>query len=298
MNNQNSNIQNKIINGKPCFVKNYIPGGWLQNIDSVKYQAGMEVEMIERLEPLFQKFPEFGRLKIVEKDFNIPRIVTETIPGDQLQNYLFNSKEESAAQECENALFLAGKWLKIFQTMSMVGAVVEKSPTNPDNLIDYCDLRLNTLMQLKYKWPDTLSRNKVLKWLEHKLDNTPDFFLKKVWCHGDFGAVNMIWDGHVLTPIDFATVHFDLPMVDLTYLIHRIEMLRYQFPWRKWPVQKWTKAILSGYALPNAQQMPIYQALMMKHLLCRLQSLVRRKGVNLQIIVRNFIISGCVTLFY
>ena len=276
----NSEVHRATVEGRPVYLKHYVPGGWLQTPEIICSQAAREVEIATRLASVPGLSERLGRIKVVEADPAQALVVTAEVPGAVLQETLRFGGNRSLRGTCVRALFVAGKWLNFFQTLPTDSQVVVSAPSDPENLLDYCHLRLKTLNELGYHWPNQRATRNVLEWLQRHIEATPETQLAKVWCHGDYGPSNMIWDGRVLTPIDFATCKLDLPLVDLTYLIHRLEIIPAQFPWRNWPVKLWRKACLRGYGMPDADRLPIYQALMVRHMLCRLQTLVRRPPVS------------------
>ena len=101
---------------------------------------------------------------------------------------------------------------------------------------------------------------------------------RRVWCHSDYGPYNIIWDHRTLTPIDFAGAGLDVPLADVTYLIHRLEMLPLRYPWRRWPLVRWRRACLRGYGMPKAESSPVYRALMARFLLSRLKKIAQQGG--------------------
>jgi aminoglycoside phosphotransferase (APT) family kinase protein len=216
-----------------------------------------------------------GRLKIVEANLDALEVVTEEIQGLTLQNAMVSSRQRELRGTCTRAVYLAGKWLREFQALSIDSQVDLPRPADPEDLVEYCQMRLDALVELGHSWPDARTLRRIPDWINRRLDATPQELLRRVWAHGDYGPFNLMWDGYRLTPIDFGTSKPEFPLVDVVYLIHRLEMLPLQFPWRKWPVTLWRQACLRGYGVEHAESIPIYQAMMLRHLLCRLLNLVR-----------------------
>jgi len=277
---ENSQIRRQTVAGRPVYVKQYVPGGWRQTDEIVRAQAAREAEIAERLAGLGALTGRLGSVRIVEVDPRQARIVTEEIPGRPLQDAILAASRTTLRRSCTAAMCLAGRWLRVLQSLSRDSQVTVPAPADPEDMVEYCDLRMRTLNELGSSWPSPRIRRHALRWLEDRLAATHDELLNRVWCHGDFGPFNLMWDGYRLTPIDFATSKLDLPLVDVTYLIHRLEMYSVQFPWRWWPISLWRRACLSGYGLPEAMELPIYDVLMVRHLLCRLLTLVRAKPTS------------------
>ena len=116
----------------------------------------------------------------------------------------------------------------------------------------------------------------------------------RVWCHADYAPNNMLWDGTVFTPIDFGMACIERPLLDVTYFIHRLEMQRVYRPWKRWPISSWKRAFLRGYGRPDAEQSPMYRALMIRHWVCRLLTYVRRPPRNLKQRLHNAYVRACV----
>lgn len=276
-----------MIDGRAVYVKHHLSNAWLDTPEITKAKAQREAEVINMIASLPNMADRLGVVRIVETDLDNVRIVTEEVPGRLLQEFLLAPKDRSSQVACLASLFLAGKWLRRFQSLSTDTTTDVSSPAKPADLVDFCDLRLRSLVDLGYRWPNENAHRSMIAWLQKQIEVTNDAQLRRVWCHGDYGPFNMIWDGYCLTPIDFATASLGLPLTDLTYLIHRIEMLPIQFPWRRWPVALWRKACLRGYGLADADRLPIYRALAMRHLLCRLHSLVHRPAQSRKQFLHN-----------
>jgi hypothetical protein len=126
------------------------------------------------------------------------------------------------------------------------------------------------------------------------VERVPTGDQEPVWCHHDYCAGNMIWNGRTLTVIDFGMAGPGVPLLDVTYFIHRIAMLRIYVPWKRWPVGAWTRAFLRGYGRPEAAASPMYQALMIRHLLCRLLTYVHKPPHGLKQRLHNPWVRRCV----
>ena len=272
-----STIERQMVAGRPVYVKKHLASASWQTPSLVRDQVARDVEIVKRLASLSRSTMRLGVMKIVEHDFNNAQVTIEEVPGEPLYDVLRYADRQTLNVSCVRALHLAGKWSRFFQSLPIDDGLVHSTPNNPEDLVEHCELRLQRLSELGYPWPNAAIRARMLGWLRRQVDATPKEHLKRVWSHGDFGPFNMIWDHRTLTPIDFASSATDLPLVDVTYLIHRLEMLPIEFPWRTWPVALWRKACLRGYGMPEADELPIYRALMVRRLLSHLKKLVERK---------------------
>ncbi|MBN2474406.1 MAG: phosphotransferase [Pirellulales bacterium] len=267
-------IERRLISGRPVYVKQHLLAAEDGPHEFIRTQVEREIEVLAAIASLPGITRHLGAMKVVESDPAKAEIVTEEVPGEPLQSVLCSRRTVTFHGTCIRALYLAGKWLRVFQTLPVSPQIRVSRPGNPGDLVAHCDLRLRKLTEVGYHWPSSTSRPMILRWLREQIESTPREQLDEVCCHGDYGPYNMLWDGTTLTPIDFATCSTDLPLADVTYLIHRIEMLPIQFPWRCWPVALWRRACLRGYGMPSAMDLPIYHVFMVRHLLSRLKKLV------------------------
>ena len=271
---QSSVVCQSVLDGLPVYVKRYTNGGWNRTPEVILNQARREVEIIERLSTLQGLKHNLGIINVLDVDESSLQIVTERVDGRLLQESLRNENGMATWRTHARALFLAGKWIRVFQGLSTDGYFNHPSPSNPEDLADYFQIRINSMRECGYHRITEEKQAQILDWLNKMLQATPTDYLRKVWCHGDYGPFNLIWNGRVLTPIDFATCQLNNSLLDISCLIHRLEMLPIQFPWKRWPIGLWKGAVLRGYGLPNVEELPIYRVLQVRYLICRLLSLV------------------------
>lgn len=275
-----SDVRATRIGEREVFVKDHRPGGWLHTAELAREFARCEAEMVQSLAARPTSDQRLGKVQLVSADLEAARVITQRVQGELVERRIIAARSTAARRDVLRALCLAGRWLRDFQSIPHDVTTPPDDPASPADLVMYCDLRLATLQSLGYRAVTDRLREQVTSRVGDWLAATPDAHLEKVWCHGDYGPFNLLWDGHRLTPIDFATCRFDYPLVDLTYLIHRIVMLRWQFPWRQWPIESYRAACLQGYGLAEVELPPLYRALMVRHMLCRLQSLVRQPPLH------------------
>lgn len=267
--------------GRRLVVKRHLATGWRTSAESVRRQTEIEAAVVRNLALLPPSGGRLGRLSIVESDSAAARVVMEVAPGKPLEEHLFAAARGADAGAWRGVLsgfVLAGRWQRAFQELPPPGCASRARPA--EELEEVCADRLETLADLGFEPLCRRRARHILDWVRMQVRATPGGWLAPTWQHGDFGPFNLLWDGYQLTPIDFATCRLDLPLLDLTYLVHRIELLPIQFPWRRWPVQALQRAAVRGFGRPEATHLPIFRALAARHWLCRLQSLVRRPAAG------------------
>ena len=84
--------------------------------------------------------------------------------------------------------------------------LVELSEKDPSSMVEYCDVRLSSLKDYGFSWPNPETRQSILDCI-NQLVSEFDFSEERVLVHADYAPGNLIWGGGVLTPIDFAMVH-------------------------------------------------------------------------------------------
>ena len=261
----------------------------------IRRRTGREIDLFRRLASHFATERRLGTLRLVYGDPESGTLATEEAPGSELQQTVLGRFRTAVDNECLKTLYLVGKWLRQFQTLPvMPGDKASFTEDDPDDLVEYCDIRMQRILELGYSWPADAIRRKISRCLTVLIERSPEPDRRFAWSHGDYGPQNILWDGNVLTPIDFNTAKPSYPLQDVTYFIHRLEMFRVYFPWRRWPLAAWRRAVLRGYGRPDAEQSPMYRALMIRHLHCRLKTYVRRPPLNLKQRIHNAWIRRCV----
>lgn len=269
------------LDGRPVFVKRHLANGWRQSPESLVRQTALETDVVRNLRelPVLERTDRLGTLRIVASDPREARIVMEVAPGRPLQELLLRPfKGRGGWRSVLQALHCAGRWLREFRHLGPPrgdhGSAFEPLPV-------YCGTRLRTLQSLGFEPLTDAVRDRCETWLERRLAACDPSEIVPRWGHGDFGPFNLLWDGYRLTPIDFSTCRPDYPLLDLSYLIHRLELLPIQFPWRSWPLESLCQAVFRGYGEGDLRDRPLWQALAFRHDLCRVQSLFRRPAAKL-----------------
>jgi tRNA A-37 threonylcarbamoyl transferase component Bud32 len=263
------------------FVKQLITSDTGNTIELARRRIACEANLIRRLEKMSGWKRRLGLVRLVDCDFEHAIIVTEEVAGRPLEQYLVGEFRTHAIQRSRFALYLAGRWLRVFQQLPMSADETSHGrDVHIDTLIEYCDIRLAKIQELGCRWLDNARRSRLLELVGALAGRAPECDRQKLWCHCDFAPGNILWDGAVLTPIDFSMARPDVPLLDVSYMIHRIEMLPVYFPWKRWPVAEWKRAFTRGYGRADVDAAPMYQACMVRHWICRLLTYVRRPGAN------------------
>ena len=288
-----STVSRLVRDDQVVYVKQYIEGDWGCGRKVIEARTAREAEVADRLAMSRELRGRLGTVRIVSADPDRATLTTEAVPGKPLQERLAGNLRRNT--ECLRAVYLAGKWLRVFQKLPILpGDETRIGEHDPEDLVAYCDVRLKKVRSLGYKWLTEDIRGRVLETVGQLVAGSPQGDQRRVWCHHDYAPGNVLWDGTTLTGIDFAMAGLDVPLVDATYFIHRLEMLPIYRPWKRWPIAAWKRAFLRGYGRPDAEASPMYEALMIRHLLCRLQTYVRRPPENLKQRLHNKWVRRCV----
>ncbi len=278
-----SRLRREIRDGQGVYFKEYSPSKDGRTPEVIRARTAREADLLLRLTASCQFTRRLGVPRIVAADPALALIATAEIPGQTLETILVGPYRTRIARDTSRALWLAGRWLKTFETTEVRDSDLENiSPHEPTDLVEYCEVRLRNIQSAGIRWLNSRKILEVERRLGEWLDSVSLNDRTTRWCHGDFAPVNILWDGQKLTAIDFAMARVDLPFVDATYFLHRLEMLAIYFPWRRWPLAAWKRAFLAGFGRPSVELSPLWRAQRVRHLLCRLQTYARRPTSSLK----------------
>ena len=273
-----SQIRRTVRDGVPVYEKQYVTNEWDDDASVIRRRARCEVEILRQIAASNRFGQRLGVVRIAHAEPDVAIIATHEVAGDSLGQFIHHGNIVSTGMK---PWLLAGRWLRQFQSLPLNKYATETaSKRDPPDIVDYCNLRLRSLSDYHYAWPNASVRKSLLQTIEHLRDQCSAADMPAVWVHADYAPGNLMWDGRVLTPIDFGMVRAGYPLEDATYLIHRIEMLRIYRPWSQIPIASIRRAVLRGLGVPTADQSAAYQMLMIKHHLCRLHTYVRRPPKN------------------
>lgn len=277
-----SNVERQVRDGRGVYVKQFLTGGWQQTEEIVRSRILREIDLLARMQSAWPCGADrLGRVACVEADPQRLSMTLTEAPGELLLDALVRASRWHARSISSLPALLAGRWLSAFQKLPHTPADAAPLNDDPDDLIEYCDLRLTRLQDWSPDWMTATLRRRVLSDLQAKMAQASALDRRRVWSHGDFYPGNVLWDGRTLTPIDLSMCRLDYPLADLTYFVHSLYVLRMQFPWGRWPVRRWEAAILRGFGQTTAGvRQPMYQALMIRQMLCKLTGLARDKSTG------------------
>jgi len=273
-----SQIQRIVRDGRAVFEKKYITNDWDDDATLIRARAQREVDLLHQISKDKQFGHRLGIVRVAAADPTAATISTYEIAGISLGQFIHEGDNVAT-----NLIpwFLAGRWLRQFQSLRISDEMPDiVSRRDPTDIVDYCDFRLRSFAECGYSWPTETARKALLQTIETLRDRREDAETTRVWVHADYAPGNLMWDGHMLTPIDFAMVRTGTPLDDATYLIHRLEMQKIYRPWLRLPVSAIRRAILRGLGRPAADQSAAYQMLMIKHQICRYHTYARRPAKN------------------
>lgn len=259
--------------GRCVYIKRYSGAG--STIDSriACQRTAREADVIRRVSSSGIFNDRLGVLKLVDADASTARIATEKVSGQPLQCHLLGPYSSRLGSECLWAMYMAGRWLSQFQRLAIeAGDEARFSENDPADLLEYCRLRFEAIARRGDRWATEGVRRELDRRIGSLLLQAGSESQVSVWSHGDYNAANLIWDGERLTAIDFAMAKVDHPLLDVAGFIHRLELLPMLYPWRRWPLEAWRLSFLWGYGHPDCDRTPMFKALAIRHLLCRLLS--------------------------
>jgi len=271
-------LRQMVLGSEVVFLKTYTPGGFQRDAATVLARAAREAAVLAQLPRAAGLGGRLGILQVVEADPERGRLMTRCCPGHPLEQQLAR-RGRFAGRSALRGLLLAGRWLREFQQLDYLEQPeASELPDDPTQLLEYLQVRLEGIAKHARSSADRLNDQQILNCVQEWSQAASPEDRRTVWSHGDYAAFNVLWDGNTLTPIDFAMSRGDWPGADVTYFVHRLEMIGLQTPWRFPPIDPWRRAFLHGYGRENFTQEPIYRALMVRHLVCRYHSLLRKQA--------------------
>lgn len=269
-----SQIRRTVCEGHVVYQKQYVTNDWDDDEAVVRKRAWREVKLLQQIGASDQFGGRLGVVRVASADPDAATIATFEIAGSSLGQLILADNTISTKLM---PWYLAGRWIRQFQSIALSEEASQSvSKKDPNDIVAYCDFRLRSLADYNYAWPNETLRTALLQRIADLRDQCQASELNHVWVHADYAPGNLMWDGRILTPIDFAMVRRGQPLEDATYLIHRIEMHSIYRPWLRLPVAAIRRAILRGLGVSTADQSAAYQMLMLKHQICRLHTYVRR----------------------
>jgi hypothetical protein len=270
-------LRQMVLGSEVVFLKTYTTtGGFQRDGLTVLARAAREAAVLAQLPHATGLGGRLGILQVVESDPERGRLMTRCCPGHPLEQVL-TLRQAAARRSALRGLVLAGRWLREFQLLPYdEPPSAGQLPDDPTRLVDYLKIRLAGIQTHARRSTDRLPESRLVDCLRQWIDTANADDKQTVWSHGDYAAFNVLWDGQTLTPIDFAMSRGDWPGADATYFLHRLEMIGLQTPWRFPTIELWRRAFLRGYGREDYPQTSIYRALMLRHLVCRYHSLLRR----------------------
>lgn len=269
-----STISRRMKDGHAVFQKRYLPEDWGATPEVVRARAKREVALLQQIKGSDLFGEALGVVQIESFDCEESTISTYEIEGASLDDWIHQKDKRSAS--LIDAMNCAGRWLRQFQSLPLTPESRQRLSTlDPDSMLEYCQIRLDSLEDYGYRGISPKERTRLLGVISRLDDSTAGY--TQVWTHADYAPGNLMWDGTTLTPIDFAMARAGRPLEDACYLLHRLEMQKVYRPWIRWPTQQWSDAFLSGYGFPDAASTPAYRLLAIKNLICRLHTYARRK---------------------
>jgi tRNA A-37 threonylcarbamoyl transferase component Bud32 len=265
--------------GRPIFEKRYRQDGQTQTLKVIRSRMAREEIVSQRLTQVPNRNPRLGIPRTLEFDFDGARIIMEKAPGKPLFDWLSDSSNHPSM--ILRGMYLSGAWLRMFQSLPILDSDHQLEVNDPIDPVLYCRPRVERIVNAGRWINESLTPEAALDKIAHWFEIAAPEDTALCWSHCDYAPFNLLWDGHVLTGIDLAMARLEPRLADVTYFIHRLEMLVVQRPWKRLPIEKWKRAFLRGYGVPDAEQSPTYTALMVRHCLNRMGSMIRRPGKGL-----------------
>lgn len=205
-------------------------------------------------------------------------LVTEQVGGETLKQLIERRAvlrpAEKSIEELSNIFAGVGTWLQAFQ---------EVEPTEKkfslDRLRNYVDDRLVKLVGVDRAGFCEEDRAGVLRYLDARCAEVPERDLREVSIHADFCPENVMIDGSRVILLDFTMAKAGAIYHDLTHMFMHVELLKRKLLYQNRVVNQLQESLLSGYEPGLSPNHPLFEILLLQHIIARLTSMT---GVKLR----------------
>jgi tRNA A-37 threonylcarbamoyl transferase component Bud32 len=199
-------------------------------------------------------------------------LVTEEIAGVTLdevirQKLRFPARADSL-RELGETFERLGAWVKTFQAANRTGKQVSL-----EGVRAYIDERLVKMVgrgRLEFTEAD---RAGVLRFLDAKFPEIAATELSEVNIHADLNPENVIVNGDRVTLLDFTMAKTGTVHHDLSHMFMYLGIVKRKFIFRGAEIDRLQKAMLSGYDAALNPTQPLFQLLLLQHVVCHFASM-------------------------
>ncbi len=204
-------------------------------------------------------------------------LVTEQVVGKTLQQLIERRAilrpSEKSIEELSGIFASVGTWLRAFQEVEPTGRKFSL-----DRLRNYVDERLVKLVGGERTGFCEEDRAGVLRYLDARCAEVPEQDLKEVSIHADFCPENVMVDGSRVILLDFTMAKAGAIYHDVTHMFMHIELLKRKLHYQNRVVNRLQESLLSGYEPGLNPNRPLFEILLLQHIIVRHTS---RVGVKL-----------------
>ena len=226
------------------------------------------------------------------KHFAVPRpiavfpeecaILTEEIPGMQLmgligtcaKRYKFRRGQSELQKHC----FLAGAWLKEFQSFTTCGS----APFDIDRLRRYCEVRLDTLQQYRRTGVDAEFKRRFAEYLMRKHEESGARLHAISGRHNDFSPHNILVDRGRVGVIDFGFFDYDSALYDVCRFWFQLEQLKSSPLFRSSTIEQLQRSFFEGYGTVIDSRDAAFEMIVSRYFITRLVTMAKegmRRGL-------------------
>lgn len=245
-----------------------------------------EFEAAQRLHASLNGSHHYGVVRPLAYYPDLLAIVTEEAQGEPIANLIETACKRWHKRDKHTAVLtacrLAGAALAAIQR-----ATGEAQPYQPEELLEYVDIRLQRLVAGEAPFNET-HRHLVRRCLETMIASVPAAQLGQCGCHGDYAPFNVLAGPAGVTVMDFAMFKPGSLYNDVTYFHHRLQGYLHKPVFAAPAIQAAQQAFLAGYNRgAGREQQPIEQDVLfrlfwIKHVINNYSAIMRKKVMTLR----------------
>jgi hypothetical protein len=241
----------------------------VQELEATRRNIAREFEMTAKLHGRFASYAGLSTARPIACYPELLAMVTERVDGVSLQRALSRARGFRSAAVLEAlacTMRRVGAWLRTFQSLDACDASISL-----DQLRTYLDKRLQPLADGGAIGADV--RMRLLQYFDGLAGHVAGSDLQAVPVHGDFTPENVIIRDRDVSVLDFTMAKPGAQYLDLSHMWMHVELLKAK-PWfRHAAVDGLTTALLAGFDPSLTIERPLFQLLLLQHVVCHLRQL-------------------------
>jgi tRNA A-37 threonylcarbamoyl transferase component Bud32 len=227
---------------------------------------------------LFEHFAAHERFAVPRPIALFPEqgaILTQEVPGRELMDLIGSSAKRykfwARGAALRRYCFLAGAWLREFQTLTARGT----GEFDIERLRRYCDARLDTLIEARHSGVDADFKRTFDEYLTRTHEQCHGKVHAMSGRHNDFSPHNVFVEGARIAVIDFGFFDYDSTLYDVCKFWFQLECLKSSPLFRPATVDALQASFFEGYGRSVDSCDPAFEIVASRFFVTRLATMVK-----------------------